>query len=167
LVEHLKLGHTEVQHSPYLRAQLEMVRGASISFLDRVWQQSFAQLEEWLAPPNRATIRIITNSFLSALEHNLAALDFHIIPASSESLLPAAATAYTAVCFSGDLFPSLRAQMTQGGLFPTCGRLVEAVEQRVRIKEWFEKEHVKQKPWTVASKWGGMAWIQDQAGKYD
>jgi len=65
------------------------------------------------------------------------------------------------------VFPSLRSQMVQGGSFPNCGRLLEAVERRTRIKEWFEKENVKQKPWTAASRWGEMAWIQDQAGKYD
>jgi len=147
-----------------MRAQLEMVREASAFFLNHNFQ--LTDNPDWLAPPSRATVKTQVTEFVGALEHNLAALASDIIPAPSDQLLAAAASAFAALCFSGDLFPSLRAQMTAGGLYPTCARLIEAVEQRSRIKKWFEEGNIKQKPWTVRPS-GHMAQIQEQAKKHD
>jgi len=163
LEEHFRSeGH--VKRSLHLRTQLEMVKEASAFFLNYNFQLTFNQ--DWLAPPSRAAIKNQVTGFVTALEHNLTTLGSDIIPAPSDQLLAAAASAFVALYLSGDLFPSLRAQMNEGGLFPSCARLIDAVEQRSRIKEWFENENIRQKAWTIMPA-GQVAWIQEQAEKYD
>ncbi|KDQ20319.1 hypothetical protein BOTBODRAFT_170305 [Botryobasidium botryosum FD-172 SS1] len=152
------------ERSLHLRARLEMVREASAFFVNRIFQLSSDP--DWLAPPSRDTVKAQVTQFLGALEYNLAALASDIIPAPSDQLLAATASAFAALWFSGDLFPSLRAQMTAGGLYPTCARLVETVEQRSRIRKWLEEGDIKQKAWTVRPS-GQMPHIQEQANRYD
>jgi hypothetical protein len=91
-----------------------------------------------------------------------------VIPREGDKLGAACASAFVAVLFTVDAFPTLLAHMKEGSVLEGCGQLLN-VSSRPRVNAWYTRERIKDVPWTV-SRYGTSSWIKgaaEKAGKDD
>jgi hypothetical protein len=121
-----------------------------------------------LSPKNREIIlRYIATPYLHGTEKTLRDISTlsSIIPRQEDQLGAASASAFTALSFALDIFPSLRDCLTAGGEYEFCGKLWKAVGERSRIKAWYDGENVRARAWTL-SEYGTAEWIASEGEKY-
>ena len=81
-----------------------------------------------------------------------------VVPCAAESLNGYMVAVATAINFITDLFPSAKVELESGGQYELCGQVWAAVGKRERIVEYWTRNKVQEKPWTV-SVYGTAGWI--------
>ena len=81
-----------------------------------------------------------------------------MIPCAAESLNGYTVAVVTAINLITDLFPSAKVELE----YELCGRVWAEVRERGRIVEYWRKNKVQGKPWTIFN-YGTAEWIAQAA----
>lgn len=160
-----------------VRASAQMIKEASLFFLGQFWQTSVNKVvyypkqpqgqlftlltQDWLAPPKREKLwQGPVTRYLRNTEGALSDLDkrTNVVPRAAESLNGYTVAVVTAINFIIDLFPSVKVELENGGQYELCGKVWAAVWKRERIVDYWTRNKVKEKPWTVTA-YGTAEWI--------
>ncbi|KAL4071012.1 hypothetical protein J3A83DRAFT_3344756 [Scleroderma citrinum] len=150
-----------------VRVHIQMIKEASLFFLGRSLQMSGSS--EWLAPPQRTITRKgMVTRYLKNTEGALHDLQrsIRVVPLPTDQLSGMTTAVVTAITVIRDLFPSTREMLMEGGEYELLGRLWHTVHGRPRIKEYWEKNQIEQKAWTI-TEYGTAEWIAKEAASFD
>jgi len=143
-----------------VRVSAQMIKEASLFFLGQVWQTSVDK--DWLAPPKREKLwRGRVTRYLRNTEGALHKLNMstNVVPHATEPLKGYTVAVVTAINFITDVFPSAKAQLRKGGEYELCGKVWATVNERERIVEYWRRNGVQRKPWTITA-YGTANWIE-------
>jgi hypothetical protein len=157
-----------------VRVSAQMIKEASLFFLGRVWETSINKVvirkkgdlsvdivltQDWLAPPKREKLwRGLVTRYLRNTEGALSDLNksTNVVPRAAESLNGYTVAVVTAINFITDLFPSAKVELESQ--YELCGKVWAAVGKRERIVEYWTRNKVQEKPWTITV-YGTAEWI--------
>ncbi|KAG8219880.1 hypothetical protein J3R82DRAFT_859 [Butyriboletus roseoflavus] len=148
-----------------VRVGTQMIKEASLFFLGRAWGTSVNK--DWLAPPKREKLwRGPVTRYLRNTEGALSDLNksINVVPCAAEPLKGYTVAVVTAINFITDLFPSAKAELERGGQYELCGKVWAAVGERERVVEYWTRNEVQAKPWTIFV-YGTAEWIAQEAAK--
>ncbi|KAL4064912.1 hypothetical protein V8B97DRAFT_1985426 [Scleroderma yunnanense] len=168
-----------------VRVHIQMIKEASLFFLGRSLQMSGSSevsvivfvsfpvadqdCHQWLAPPQRTITRKgMVARYLKNTEGALHDLQrsIRVVPLPTDQLSGMTTAVVTAITVIRDLFPSTREMLMEGGEYELLGRLWHTVHGRPRIKEYWEKNQIEQKAWTI-TEYGTAEWIAKEAASFD
>lgn len=89
-----------------------------------------------------------------------------MVPLPTDPLSGMSTAVVTAINVITDVFPSTREMLMEGGEYALCGRLWHTVQERPGIKEYWERQQVGQKAWTI-TEYGTAEWIAKAAASFD
>lgn len=115
--------------------------------------------QDWLAPPKREKLwRGLVTRYLRNTEGALSDLNksTNVVPRAAESLKGYTVAVVTAINFITDLFPSAKVELERQ--YELCGKVWVAVGKRERVVEYWTRNKVQEKPWTI-SDYGTAEWI--------
>ncbi|KAG6337343.1 hypothetical protein ID866_1768 [Astraeus odoratus] len=121
------------------------------------------------APPQRSITRKgMVARYLKDTEAALAQLqsNIRVVPLPTDRLTGMSAAVVTVIDLITDIFPSLRPMLKEGGKYELCGRLWTTVRGRPGISEYWTKNQVESKPWSI-TEYGTAEWIAKEAASYD
>lgn len=141
-----------------VRVRIQMVKEAALFAMVRILGMSGNS--EWLAPPQRTTIRGIVSRFLKDTENALSELErnIRVVPLQTDRLTGMAAAVTTTISLVTQIFPSIRGMLGNDGEYKLCGKLWTAVLERPRIAGYWKENNIEAKPRTI-TKYGTAEWI--------
>lgn len=166
-----------------VRVSAQMIKEASLFFLGRVFETSVNKvvyypettkgnisiyivlIQDWLAPPKREKLwRGLVTRYLRNTEGALSNLNksINVVPSTAESLKGYTVAVVTVINLITDLFPSAKVELDNGGQYELCGKVWTAVCKRERIVEYWTRNKVQGKPWSIFAH-GTAEWIAQAA----
>lgn len=86
----------------------------------------------------------------------------NVVPYAAESLKGYTVAVVTVINLITDIFPSAKVELESGGQYELCGKMWTAVGKREKIAEYWTRNKVQGKPWTIFD-YGTAEWIAQAA----
>lgn len=89
-----------------------------------------------------------------------------VVPLPTDQLSGMSTAVVAAINLITDVFPSTREMLMAGGECELCGRLWHTVRGRAGIKEYWKRNKIEQKAWSI-TEYGTAEWIAKEAASFD